>query len=81
MRPRINLFAARIPIARRYSPGNVKRMAAANTADASMEHIGVKNTTINTEPGVQLYEGQRVIVGSVLDVRTMDTRYGGVWLC
>lgn len=41
----------------------------ANASSASYASYGIKNTNINAATGVNLSDDQKVIVGSVLDVR------------
>jgi hypothetical protein len=46
--------------------------SSAGSNELTFESIGVKNTTINAAPSVELTNRQKVLVGSVLDVRTPD---------
>ena len=39
-------------------------------SQAQLVEYGVETTQINTAPGVELSESQKLVTGSVLDVRT-----------
>jgi len=47
-------------------PGDVLNSTQHSTKNAE---LGIENTNIKTASGVSLSEGQKVLVGSVLDVR------------
>jgi len=49
-------------------PEAARSRAQHSSSGPSFERIGIKNTNINTGPGVELSQRQRVIVGSVLDL-------------
>lgn len=51
------------------APGSNGGKPGALGSNPTFASIGVKNTKINTAPGVELTDQQRVLVGSVLDVR------------
>jgi hypothetical protein len=40
----------------------------ANASSASFASHNIKNTNVNTAPGVDLSDQQKVLVGSILDV-------------
>lgn len=48
--------------------GTAQAQASADASAPSFSSIGVKRTNIETAPGVNLSEQQKVLVGSVLDV-------------
>lgn len=47
-----------------------KAQAAADASAPSFDSVGVKNTSINEKAGVSLSDHQKLVVGSVLDVRS-----------
>lgn len=49
--------------------GTAQAQASADANAPSFSSIGIKRTNIETAPGVNLSEQQKVLVGSVLDVR------------
>ena len=49
-----------------------------STGAPSSAALGIENTNINTAPGVQLDDKQKVIVGSILDV-SLPTQPRGHW--
>lgn len=69
--PNLPLQVLRFPtattITRKMSTG-IPSGAAAELSPTN-ESIGVKHTAVNTVPGVSLTPHQKVLVGSVLDVR------------
>lgn len=57
--------------------GTAQVQAAADASAPSFSSIGIKNTNIETAPGVNLSEQQKVLVGSVLDVCALSLPYHG----
>lgn len=58
-----------------------KAQAAADSNAPSFSSLGIKHTDIKTAAGVNLSDQQKVIVGSVLDVRLLLwTQVSTCWL-
>lgn len=55
--------------------GTAQAQAAADASAPSFSSIGIKRTNIETAPGVNLSEQQKVLVGSVLDVCALSFTY------
>jgi hypothetical protein len=53
--------------------GTAQAQASADASAPSFSSIGIKRTDIQTAPGVNLSEQQKVLVGSVLDVRSIPS--------
>ena len=50
------------------APGAGTKPESTSGSTPSFESLRIKNSNINTAPGVQLSDRQKVVVGSVLDV-------------
>jgi len=48
---------------------SAQAQATTNASEPSFSSLGIKNTAVNELPGVRLSSQQKVLVGSVLDVR------------